>query len=507
MTIEKLINKQKEQKTYPWTNKSEDHALDKEVTYYSNKLRSSHNIILHGAPGTGKTYLAKQIAAHLLIDGDDDSFVSTYENLLDMDTTQNRLGFVQFHPSYDYTDFVEGLRPVVNEATETGQDHIGFQLQDGIFKQFCQRARTIPTSKFEFIKATWAEYMDQAEKSFFMKHIFPKLQSLCEKEEILHYNGFDYNEKLDKQLTFMLYLSGDNLAFRTKKTKSNDDDSDDASYNYRDAIRYKDYMDDTEMLKKINQPKDQEPFYQRLKDLFFAICAHNIEALTQHFRNLTYVFIIDEINRGELSKIFGELFYSIDPSYRGQRGAVTTQYQSMHQDTKEQFYVPDNVYIIGTMNDIDRSVEPFDFAMRRRFRFLELTAESQKYVLKGLNQSIENDTKDDKNSSEVNLATDCMTAVNQAIKSAPGFAASNAHEIGPAYFLKLQALHDNIASEDSTTETASDNSEVTTWEKAFAQLWTDYLQPIISEYAKELPNSDTFIQKVQDAFCNAQYPS
>lgn len=81
-----------------------------------------------------------------------------------------------------------------------------------------------------------------------------------------------------------------------------------------------------------------------------------------------FVFIIDEINRGEISKIFGELFFSIDPGYRGPAGNVTTQYG-------HELYVPDNVYIIGTMNDIDRSVDTFDFAMRRRFRFIEVKAE------------------------------------------------------------------------------------------------------------------------------------
>ena len=86
--------------------------------------------------------------------------------------------------------------------------------------------------------------------------------------------------------------------------------------------------------------------------------------------NKKYIFIIDEINRGEISKIFGELFFSIDPGYRGTKGMVKTQYQNMITEDSdpfyEGFYVPENVYIIGTMNDIDRSVESMDFAMRRR---------------------------------------------------------------------------------------------------------------------------------------------
>ena len=96
--------------------------------------------------------------------------------------------------------------------------------------------------------------------------------------------------------------------------------------------------------------------------------------------NRTFIFIIDEINRGEISKIFGELFFSIDPGYRGEKGRVQTQYQNMIEDGdvfKKGFFVPDNVYIIGTMNDIDRSVESMDFAMRRRFAWAEVTAEER----------------------------------------------------------------------------------------------------------------------------------
>ena len=94
-----------------------------------------------------------------------------------------------------------------------------------------------------------------------------------------------------------------------------------------------------------------------------------------------YIFIIDEINRGEISKIFGELFFAIDPGYRGRAGEISTQYANLHADPDEKFYIPENVYIIGTMNDIDRSVDSFDFAMRRRFRFVELRADERLEML------------------------------------------------------------------------------------------------------------------------------
>ncbi|WP_305155979.1 AAA family ATPase [uncultured Duncaniella sp.] len=105
---------------------------------------------------------------------------------------------------------------------------------------------------------------------------------------------------------------------------------------------------------------------------------HNQQTDAQFCTNKPFVFIIDEINRGEISKIFGELFFSIDPGYRGKKGKVKTQYQNLITDKSDPFYdgffVPDNVYLIGTMNDIDRSVESIDFAMRRRFAWQEIIA-------------------------------------------------------------------------------------------------------------------------------------
>ena len=159
-----------------------------------------------------------------------------------------------------------------------------------------------------------------------------------------------------------------------------------------------------------------------------------------------FVFIIDEINRGEISKIFGELFFSIDPGYRGERGSVSAQYANLHE-TDDKFYIPENVYIIGTMNDIDRSVDTFDFAMRRRFRFIEVTAESQVAML---------DKELDIHAEEAKLR---LRNLNAAIENVQEL---NSHyHIGPSYFLKLKDVDFN-----------------------YELLWSDYLKPLLEDYLR-----------------------
>ncbi|HHM2960096.1 MrcB family domain-containing protein [Staphylococcus epidermidis] len=272
----------------------------------NKKLMKSKNIILRGSPGTGKSYLSKAIASELI--------GTAIEELEDSDQFE----FVQFHPSYDYTDFVEGIRPTVSQTGE-----MGFELRSGIFKEFCSKA---------------ARSLNNSE-------------------------------------------------------------------------------------------------------------------------NKKFVFVIDEINRGEISKIFGELFFSIDPSYRGKKGSVKTQYTNMEK-SKDKFYIPDNVYIIGTMNDIDRSIDTFDFAMRRRFRFIKIEANENTQMLATLG-----DKKDE--------AIDRMIRLNEAISSVEELN-SNYH-IGAAYFLKLRDM-------------------------TFEELWKDYLQPLLADYIRGMFNEEDIMNKFESAY-------
>lgn len=405
---------------------------------FSSMLLDAKNLILRGAPGTGKSYLAKEIAADIISNGYYDDY------LLLTDDQKKQVEFVQFHPNYDYTDFVEGLKPKLND-----DGSMGFELRDGIFKSFVTRARK--------------NYEDSQ-----------KSQETVAKEVSVQEKLGEFFSNIEFGVDTFKTISGSEFTITSvEEDRINISIPGNATVNHL-ALNLDELRKMLESGLEFEKVKDVTNFFKKTFAtqgfsydfaIYNAIKAQKIKASNTKVKQQElkkYIFIIDEINRGEISKIFGELFFALDPGYRGKKGEISTQYANLHADPEEKFYIPENVYIIGTMNDIDRSVDSFDFAMRRRFRFVELKAEDRFEML--------DDLKDEELKAE---ATRRLTALNKEIVAVEDL--NENYEIGPAYFLKLKMLD-------------------------FDKLWTDYLQPLLQEYIQGMYDEKAIMERFAKAY-------
>ena len=447
-----------------WSKTIGESEMTDRIDEYKNLLLNTHNLILHGAPGTGKTHLAKDIAAFM-------HYEKTYAKLTDDEKKQlsEYTGFVQFHPSYDYTDFVEGLRPV---NSNNGQ--IGFERKDGVFKAFCKKSlfqeykKTIPMTKVQ-------------DSSFEIVY-----KSLLEDVKTGKISSYETSRG-----SYPLRLKDERLLYRENSPRTESEENIQLMYEYflnngiydlsnYDKNKYWSLISELTdgHTKTIDYPEygwTLQVLLDRAKNFEMKKSSEYVDSdgpIIENKTNKPFIFIIDEINRGEMSKIFGELFFSIDPGYRGKDGLIKTQYQNLVEEGDifyDGFYVPENVYIIGTMNDIDRSVESMDFAFRRRFTFKEIKANENLGMLEELDDSIREKVKQ------------TLLSLNNAIwneESKTGIAGlSSAYHIGGAYFLKLQKLGGD-----------------------FDKLWEYHLEGLLREYLRGMEDSEESLAQLKNAY-------
>ena len=399
---------------------------------YIDLLKQTHNLVFTGAPGTGKTHMAREIAKEM-----------GAESM-----------FVQFHPSYDYTDFVEGLRPIDN-----GEGHIVFERKDGVFKEFCRKAvqNLIDSSK------SVEELSDETHWKMLLEEFVndaidnaTTFKTVNGSEFIITGMTESYVSILNEQNAKASIL---NVSIHEILTLLFNE----ITLEYvRDIRRYFGRMFGTQadsytfvIVKQIRE-KHQSASANKLN-----------QKHSSRIQERDYVFIIDEINRGEASKIFGELFYAIDPGYRDDKdNPVQTQYQNLIPTSDvfaKGFYVPRNVYILATMNDIDRSVESMDFAMRRRFTWKEIKPEYTEDMLDNLGQSLADSAKE------------TMHRLNNEIAVTDGLGA--AYSVGPAYFMKIKDLNGD-----------------------FSALWNMNIEPLLREYLRGFRAIDDMMEKFRKAF-------
>jgi 5-methylcytosine-specific restriction protein B len=350
----------------------------------ANPFSLKKQVVRYGAPGTGKTYTAKRDSQlHWEIWAEKKVFEGSAYNL------NACRELVQFHPSYGYEDFIEGLKPVLESGVPV------LKLQNGSFKAFCRHA------------GRWELDVYQIPEDG---------KKLAE----------DWSTLMVEQLRphFGKYLQGDAWAGIEKRG-------------------------DTEKIADLVPP---------------------------------FFFLIDEINRAELSRVLGELMICLE--YRGVGGAITTQYAALNTpktgmlkiENGYRFFVPHNVFVIGTMNTIDRSVESFDLALRRRFRWERVDPDIQllRYHLE------EQDQKSGISGRHWAKLADNLKKLNERIHKEELLGPD--YEIGHAYLMNL-----NYDASLRHTEVREN-------------VWEDSIRPLLEEYLRGSGRADTLIPEFEIAF-------
>ncbi len=378
------------------------------------------NQILYGPPGTGKTYSTIDRALEILGVETQDKSRAELKAKFDKFRQNGQIEFVTFHQSFSYEEFVEGIKPnIENENTE-----MTYEVKDGIFKDISDRA----LSNYQAHKDS---LQNLPHKESNTKELFQAFAQNLQEQLTDAENGIDFNTpslSTKMRISKIFYFKNEeakSIAISVPNSKSN-------QVLKRDIV-----LRDYEKFKsgEIQSYKDIKPTYESLAQwhgnaIYYFALYEKIAEFEKSYKPQNqavsevklkpYILIIDEINRGNISKILGELITLIEPSKRigaDEELRVTLPYSN------ESFGVPSNLYIIGTMNTADRSIALLDTALRRRFEFVEMMPEPELLEI----IKVEN--------GEINLQM-LLEKINARIE----FLLDREHTIGHSFFINVNSL-------------------------------------------------------------------
>lgn len=360
-------------------------------TWYDDVVRiweRRKNVVLYGAPGTGKTYDVPELAvrlcdpAFMAAEPSREEIVSRYNQL----KTEKRIAFTTFHQSLDYEDWIEGLRPVVNENSQ-----VTYEIESGIFKKLCEEAeRPVVKDKQVGIadnavvwKVSLAGTGDNPVRSDCMKNSYIRIgwdgygPVISDETDWSIYNG-EGKQILDAYINKMKVGDIVMSCYSSQTIDAigvvvGDYEFDDSLPNYKRVRRV------NWLVKNINENivemNDGKTMTLGTVYRLNSITLDNVKSVLEKYdtsskmeeNDKAYVMVIDELNRGNVSKVFGELITLLEADKR--KGRINAESVVLPY-SKKVFHIPNNVYLIATMNTADRSLGSLDYAIRRRFAFI-----------------------------------------------------------------------------------------------------------------------------------------
>lgn len=360
-------------------------------TWYDDVVRiweRRKNIVLYGAPGTGKTYDVPELAvrlcdpAFMAAEPSREEIVSRYNQL----KTEKRIAFTTFHQSLDYEDWIEGLRPFVNENNQ-----VTYEIESGIFKKLCEEAeRPVVKDKQVGIadnavvwKVSLAGTGDNPVRSDCMKNSYIRIgwdgygPVISDETDWSIYNG-EGKQILDAYINKMKI--GDIVMSCYSSQTIDAIGVVGGDYEFDDSLPdYKRVRRVNWLVKNINENivemNDGKTMTLGTVYRLNSITLDNVKSILEKYNTSSkmeendkaYVMVIDELNRGNVSKVFGELITLLEADKR--KGRINAESVVLPY-SKKGFHIPNNVYLIATMNTADRSLGSLDYAIRRRFAFI-----------------------------------------------------------------------------------------------------------------------------------------